>query len=195
MDWKRFFLKRKWDLVFVLFLAYMIFVPHNPVRLFLTNLVGKARTQIEGIVLNKNEQLQLDEKVWNWVITDTKGQIHRFDEFKGKPILINFWSVSCPPCVAELPSLAALYQSYNDKMSFLFVSLDSPSQALQFTQQRHLEIPIYFRASNTPPIFRTQYIPTTIIIDSSGIMRVKKTGALNWNSNRIKRLLEQWGAK
>ncbi len=195
MDWKNYAAKHKWDIAFVLFLAYMIFVPQNPVRIFLTELVGKARTGIEGITLDKDEQVSLDENVWQWTLADDRGNTLRLGDLRGKPVLINFWSVTCPPCVAELPSLAGLYKDYGQKVHFLFVSLDSPGRAQEFLQQRGLDIPVYFRASGTPGVFRTNVIPTTIIIDAGGVMRVKKTGALDWNSSRVKRLLDQWGAQ
>ena len=195
MDWKKYAVKHKWDIAFVLFFAYMIFVPQNPVRMFLTEWVGKARTGIEGITLDKDEQVTLDDAVWQWTLVDAAGKNVRLGDLKDKPVLINFWSVTCPPCVAELPSLEKLYKEYNGKVHFLFVSLDNPERAKSFLQQRGLDIPVHFRTSNTPGIFRADYIPTTIIIDADGVMRAKKTGALDWHSSHVKNLLDQWGAK
>ncbi len=173
----------------------MIFVPQNPVRIFLTEMVGKARISIEGLTLDKDEQVKLDSTALQWTLADARGNTLRLGDLRGKPVLINFWSVSCPPCVAELPSLAALYRDYGQKVHFVFVSLDSPERARDFLQKRGLNIPLYFRASNTPGPLRSRVIPTTVIIDANGIMRVKKTGAMDWHSSRVKRLLDQWGAR
>jgi len=46
-----------------------------------------------------------------------------------KLLVINFWATWCPPCVKELPHFQKVAKEYNkDKVSFLLVSLDFPSQ-------------------------------------------------------------------
>lgn len=46
-----------------------------------------------------------------------------------KLLVINFWATWCPPCVKELPHFQKVAKEYNtDKVSFLLVSIDFPSQ-------------------------------------------------------------------
>ena len=46
-----------------------------------------------------------------------------------KLLVINFWATWCPPCVKELPHFQKVAKEYNkDKVTFLLVSLDFPSQ-------------------------------------------------------------------
>lgn len=37
--------------------------------------------------------------------TDAEGKAHTLADFRGRPLLINFWATWCPPCVAEMPAL------------------------------------------------------------------------------------------
>jgi len=183
--------KRKWDILFIVFLAYMVFVPQNPVRIYLTKAMGWARIYVENLELKKEKQYPLSDKDWEWMLTDARRNPVKLADYKGKVILINFWSVNCPPCVAELPSLEELYKTYGDKVVFLFVSYDSPSKALRFLEQKGIDIPVYFPATSIPGPLRSSVIPTTIVIDREGTIRTRKTGAMDWNTRKAKRLLDK----
>ncbi|NPA46474.1 MAG: TlpA family protein disulfide reductase [Chlorobi bacterium] len=183
--------KRKWDILFVAFVAYMLLVPQNPVRLKLTEWMGAARIQIEGLERKASEQIPLDTRDWQWKLADASDRITPLSEYQGQVILINFWSVGCPPCVAELPSLEELYKEYGDRVVFLFVSYDSPQRALGFLENKHIDIPVVFPVSAVPPKMKTGVIPTTVIIDKSGKIRTRKTGAMNWTSGKVKRFLDK----
>ena len=183
--------KRKWDIIFVLFVAYMLLVPQNPIRLYLTEWMGAARVQIEGLERKPSEQYMLTPDDWQWKFADASRQVKSLEDYKGKVILLNFWSVGCPPCVAELPSLEKLYKEYGDRVVFLFVSYDRPQRATAFLQQKGMNIPVVFPVSGVPPQMKTGVIPTTVIIDKAGKIRTRKTGAMNWTSGKVKRYLNK----
>lgn len=51
-------------------------------------------------------------------------------QHKGKPLIVNFWSMRCPPCMAEMPVwLAALKK--HPELGFVLVSTDSPENEKQ----------------------------------------------------------------
>ena len=183
--------KRKWDILFVLFLAYMVLVPQNPVRIYLTKAMGWARIYVERLERKPKDQTPLSAKDWQWLLTDSRHNPLPLESHKGKVILINFWSTGCPPCVAELPSLEGLYRQYGDRVVFLFVSLDNPSRALRFLEKKNIRIPVYFPASQVPPSLYSNMIPTTFIIDKKGRIRSRKTGAMDWQTAKVKRLLDK----
>ena len=43
---------------------------------------------------------------------------------KGKVVVLDCWSTSCPPCVKEFPGLVALHEKYAGKVACLSLSLD-----------------------------------------------------------------------
>jgi len=57
------------------------------------------------------------------------------------PVLLNFWSADCPPCVAELPRLQAFALAH-PQWTVLLVSTDSPAVAREFLATRALSLPV-----------------------------------------------------
>lgn len=43
------------------------------------------------------------------------GSLISLDQFRGHPIVLNFWASWCPPCRAEMPALEAAYRKYRDR--------------------------------------------------------------------------------
>lgn len=52
------------------------------------------------------------------------GQKVRLSEFRGKVVLINFWTTWCSACLSEMPELIALQREHQDNLVILGISLD-----------------------------------------------------------------------
>lgn len=52
------------------------------------------------------------------------GKPIRLSDYRGKVVLMNFWTTWCPACVGEMPALVALQKKHSDKLVIIGVSLD-----------------------------------------------------------------------
>ncbi|PHS16491.1 MAG: hypothetical protein COA78_03960 [Blastopirellula sp.] len=58
-------------------------------------------------------------------VLDQKGIEMLVESHRGKVVVLDYWSTSCPPCIAEFPNLVALDEKYtDDKLVCISVSLD-----------------------------------------------------------------------
>src|SRR3977135_2482774 len=57
-------------------------------------------------------------------LRDLKGAPHKLEEYRGKPVVLNFWATWCVPCAAEMPLLSEMQTQYKDKILFIAASID-----------------------------------------------------------------------
>lgn len=57
-------------------------------------------------------------------LRDLAGKSVSLSDFRGKAVLINFWTTWCPACVSEMPALVALEQKYHGQLVILGISMD-----------------------------------------------------------------------
>lgn len=125
-----------------------------------------------------------------WQLQHTNGTRVTFGELEGRVVFINLWATWCPPCIAEMPQLQKLYNDYSDKVVFLFVSNEEYSTIKAFMEKKEFTLPAYMPLTQYPDDFEATSIPTTFIINKKGEMVVNKSGVAQWNSKRIRKVLD-----
>lgn len=119
------------------------------------------------------------------------GRSVSLENFKGKIVLLNVWTTSCPQCVVELPMLDALQKDMGG-LKFQVVALSSdmePIAALRrFWNERGLKnLRIY---SDTQAFFskaaNVKGLPTTFLIDEKGREVGRMRGMAEWDGPVIK---------
>jgi thiol-disulfide isomerase/thioredoxin len=175
----------------ILFFGFIIFMftPYGlPVRATLIKAVSFVTTRVFSMEIDKEDQVYLND--FNWQLQDRKGQEVNLKTFKGQVIVVNLWATWCPPCVAEMPSFQKLYNDYGDKVIFLFIANDDPDKVDRFLAKNGYELPVFFQTSSAPEAMSSNALPTTYIINSKGSIVASKVGAADWNSNRVRSLLD-----
>ena len=72
------------------------------------------------------------------------GKDVRLADFKGRPMIINFWATWCPPCKAEIPGFVELVDQYKDQQfTVLGISTDdSPPDLQKFAAEYKMNYPV-----------------------------------------------------
>ncbi|NQW19442.1 MAG: TlpA family protein disulfide reductase [Chloroflexi bacterium] len=93
------------------------------------------------------------------------------DMHEGKPVLVNFWFPSCPPCRAEMPDLQAAYEKYGEEVAFIGVQLlglDSAANGQAFVRELGLTYPSMPDIGSTVQLgYEVFSFPTTIFLDKN----------------------------
>lgn len=162
-----------------------------------TEIIGRMQQVIlwTGIMqpeteLTDTERMSVD---YNMPLVTLEGNPVHLSAFKGDVIFLNFWATWCPPCIAEMPNIQALYEQYKQKadIEFVMVSLDEdPAKAEAFMKRKGFTLPVYKMAGNRPHMLRSSVVPTTYVISKDGYLVSKKEGMANYNTSSFKQFLE-----
>jgi len=132
----------------------------------------------------------IGDKAYEWKLRDMAGNQVNLSDYKDQVLFINFWATWCPPCLAEMPDLQTLYNDYHKKVTFLFVNNENQSVVEPFMAKKGYTLPVYFPVTDYPEIFSTRSLPTTFIVSKKGELIVKQLGVAQWNSQKIRTLLD-----
>ena len=132
----------------------------------------------------------------NWRLTPLGGSSVTLASFRGKAVFLNFWSVSCGPCIAEMPGIEQLQTSLaGTPVEFVAVTNDGESTLREFLKSRRIRVPIFLSAGKIPAELDGPGVPVTFLLNGHGIAVFKHIGATNWDDdgarNQLRALASQ----
>jgi len=128
---------------------------------------------------------------YNWQLKGLNTSDINFESLRSKVIFVNIWATWCPPCRAEMPLIQELYNDYKDKVNFVLVTSDNVQKVTAYYKEHGLDLPTYNMQSRGPKLFETRSIPATYIVSKKGKVVVSTVGAADWNSKKVRKLLDK----
>jgi thiol-disulfide isomerase/thioredoxin len=121
------------------------------------------------------------------------GRPANLSQFRGKVVLVNLWASWCPPCLAEMPGLQALYQKADtSKVAFVLISLDeNQNKARALLKRKHYTMPVFFPVGQLPAPFSSSSIPYTVILTPQGRVADRHSGMADYDTPEFKAALEK----
>ncbi len=104
-------------------------------------------------------------------LQDLNGKTVRLSDFKGKPVLIDFWATWCPPCRASIPEIVKLDKTYSSKgLVVISVSLDEGDwdAVKAYAKEVGITYPVLKANEDVTSDFLVRSIPMVVIINKEG---------------------------
>jgi len=114
-------------------------------------------------------------------LTDLSGKVVSLSDFRGKPVLINFWASWCMPCLNEMPYIEEIYRERkSDNLVVLMINAKEPIEVVsKFAKGKGYTFTILLdsdgKANNAYQVFG---LPSTYFIDTNGIVKYSYMGEL-----------------
>lgn len=130
----------------------------------------------------------------DFTLKDLRGQKQTLSSYRGKVVVLNFWSSTCAPCVKEIPSLNDLYRQLKPEgLVVLGIALDPSAQPVsELVAKLKVEYPNLM--DNDQEVYFDSYglfgQPVSVIIDRQGVVRDKIIGAVEWTSPAVRAKLQ-----
>ncbi len=133
---------------------------------------------------------------YDFTLLTFEGEKFDFRDLKGKVVFMNFWASWCAPCVAEMPNIQNLYNSYKDRddIVFVMISLDrDPEKARKFIKRKDFNFPVFTPdyKSGIPGIYESPSIPTTFVLNKNGFIDTRKVGMANYDTSKFRKYLDR----
>lgn len=125
------------------------------------------------------------QALWELRLDAPTGSSIALKDFRGKPLLINFWATWCPPCVEEFPLLDAFYREQSPKgWQVLGLAIDQPSAVRKFLEKLPVSFPIALAGLEGTELGRslgneTGGLPFTVMMGADGRLIQRKIGKLD----------------
>lgn len=180
------FLKKNWTNILFFAFILLLIIPQTrmPIQVFVQRLISFSPSE-------KPEEEREILQDYDWILQQLNVSEVNVSQSKGKVTLINFWATWCPPCVAEMPSFQKLYDAYGAKVDFYFVTSEKPEKVAGFIEKNGYTLPIFLQASQSPKQLESSVLPTSYLISKSGEIMIAEEGAADWNSEKIRKLIDK----
>jgi thiol-disulfide isomerase/thioredoxin len=105
-------------------------------------------------------------------LKDLNGATVELSQFRGKPVIINFWATWCGPCRFEIPMLNELHKKYSPR-GLVIVGISTDEEGASIVKPFMKELPIEYssllKGKDTEEKFGGVWaLPTTIFFDKNG---------------------------
>lgn len=127
----------------------------------------------------------------DFTVTDSDHTVSLHD-YRGKIVVLNFWSAHCAPCIAEMPSLVQLQNRMGNKIVVVGVAVDTENDEYHaFLRKYGIDfLTVLDSDKKSYNLYGATGYPETTIIDRNGMVRRKFALAMNWTSPEIVEYLQ-----
>lgn len=130
-------------------------------------------------------QLPVADAVFASTFDNLAGQPQVLSQWKGKPLIINFWARWCPPCRTEIPDFVKVNQEYRAAgLNVIGIALEDEAEPVrEFANAYEIDYTLLVGKEKGMALMRAlgnskMGLPFTVAIDRAGRLVVVKTGAI-----------------
>ena len=115
---------------------------------------------------------------------DANGNTVKLSDFRGKPVVLNFWATWCYYCKTEMPDFNKAYQKYPD-VQFLMVNAtdgvhETVSSAKKYVANEGFDFDVFFDTEeNAVNAYNITGFPSTFFIDANGKLVARAIGMID----------------
>jgi peroxiredoxin len=122
----------------------------------------------------------------DFTLPDKDGKPWKLRDQRGKIVVMNFWTITCQPCVQEMPSLVTLADIAKQRKDIEVVAVTSDKNweavAPIFPPRSRLKVLFDPKREIIKDKYGSHLFPETWVIDADGIVRLRIDGPRDWGS-------------
>jgi peroxiredoxin len=162
---------------------------------------GELRRRCSPTCLLKPHYAGYERTAPSFTLKDLKGREVSLDSYRGKVVILNFWTKTCGPCLEEMPEIADLAHILKDKSDVVVVTVSTDETAedaimtlkavLKGEKEPPFDVLMDPDATNVRGKYGTTLYPETWLIDKNGVIRARFDGAKEWSNAAVVQYVDQ----
>lgn len=124
----------------------------------------------------------------DFTLQDTSGKTHTLSDYRGRPVIINFWTTWCPPCREELPSMnRAWHMIEKEGIAMLAINMGEDEDTIFiFSADYPTDFPVLMdRSGEVIEQWPVKGLPTTYVIAPDGTIAYRAIGSREWDETAL----------
>jgi peroxiredoxin len=126
--------------------------------------------------------IQVGQIAPDFTLNSTRGLSFRLSQYRGQPVLLNFFATWCGPCRSEMPAVQRVYARYRPQgLAILAVDLNEGAEPVSnLGRELKLTYPLLLDYNGKiADSYGARSIPRSFFIDANGIIRTVRVGSLD----------------
>ena len=145
---------------------------------------------------NRHKAKSGDVADLGFIVKDMNGVDVKLSDYRGRPLIVNFWFVDCPPCRKEVPAFVDLVKKYGDKgVTILGLDVEDTPEAMKaFAEEYKINYPLFVAKGRTDILeaYRATFAyPVSWFVRADGTVFLKHlgTGTPEWFETQVLAIL------
>ena len=141
------------------------------------------------------DQERATDALWTLKFEQPEGGSLVMADFRGNPLVINFWATWCVPCIRELPALQRFaHEHAAHGWRVVALAVDQPVPVLEFIARFKLDLPVALAGIDGLEWQRAMGntaggLPFSVVLDANGRVRQRRLGESHYDE------LVQWAVE
>ncbi|MEJ2179937.1 MAG: TlpA disulfide reductase family protein [Gammaproteobacteria bacterium] len=124
----------------------------------------------------------------DFTLKDSDGKVHQLGKYRGRVVIVNFWTTWCPPCRFELPSMERAYEQLKKEgIEILAINVGEDADTIfTFTADYPVTFPLLMDLdSSVINDYPVVGLPTTFVIGPEGRLIYRAIGTREWDDGDL----------
>lgn len=110
---------------------------------------------------------------------------------QNKVVFLHYWNTKDKDIATDLEIIQKLYDDYKLKIEFYFITDDTQVNVRKYIQDNNLLFPNYYIGSTMPRPLIFNKLPKSYLISKTGRIVMDQEGIANWNSEKVRKTIDE----